>query len=377
MHLTLEQQSGSGQGRREILSPGQSLRIGRTEWSDFSVPDDPRLSSVHFEIRWDGRCASLRDLGSSNGTRVNGQPTSDTILANGDIIVAGQSRFCVSFSEPETVVPSNDPEISTTPEGIPSAPVPMISMSGTVGRGMAETLRDTVTPPIVSGVDDSYRPFSKGLADPEPGVRRAALLAAAWSRQAWLLDYCRRASEQFTPAAETERWLYGVLATPRELPRILQIGRAGQFGPRRFRLLGVFGHPGVIPDLLRAMHAPEARTRLAAGAAFELITGVEIASTEKIAIPPDEANGEDPDDFESEFQEESFLPDLQLATKYWEQARGRLEKVSRWRRGFDVSRFPSPDVLSQLDLPSRREVCLRGHLEGVWQGGPLLGVGYL
>ncbi|NLG56169.1 MAG: FHA domain-containing protein, partial [Rhodococcus sp.] len=53
------------------------------------------VSRRHIDIRWDGQVAMLSDLGSTNGTTVNGAPVQDWQLADGDIIRAGHSEILV------------------------------------------------------------------------------------------------------------------------------------------------------------------------------------------------------------------------------------------------------------------------------------------
>jgi FhaA, N-terminal domain/FHA domain len=66
--------------------------IGRS--SDCSVVlADPNVSRRHAEIRHIGEGYSLIDLGSTNGTEVNGQRIAETALMNGDVIGVGQTKL--------------------------------------------------------------------------------------------------------------------------------------------------------------------------------------------------------------------------------------------------------------------------------------------
>ena len=72
------------------------VQVGRTEWADHSFPQDGRMSSVHFALEADGTGCYVRDLGSTNGTSLNGQRVTDRVpLRQGDEICAGQTRFVV------------------------------------------------------------------------------------------------------------------------------------------------------------------------------------------------------------------------------------------------------------------------------------------
>jgi FhaA, N-terminal domain/FHA domain len=66
--------------------------IGRS--SDCSIVlSDPNVSRRHAEIRHIGEGYSLIDLGSTNGTEVNGQRVVETALMNGDVISVGQTKL--------------------------------------------------------------------------------------------------------------------------------------------------------------------------------------------------------------------------------------------------------------------------------------------
>ena len=53
--------------------PGLRLAIGRSPECTVTI-DHETLSRRHFEIFWDGEQFRLADLGSSNGTLLNGEP---------------------------------------------------------------------------------------------------------------------------------------------------------------------------------------------------------------------------------------------------------------------------------------------------------------
>jgi len=96
MRVVLEVTSGPKAGRKIRLGAGQELRVGRTEWADFSVPEDGQMSGVHFALETDNTTCYIRDSGSSNGTFVNGRQITERVaLSGGDEIRAGQTLFVV------------------------------------------------------------------------------------------------------------------------------------------------------------------------------------------------------------------------------------------------------------------------------------------
>ena len=80
-----------GSGRSYQLTDGTHV-IGRGQDSAFRLPDTG-VSRRHFEISWDGHQATLTDLGSTNGTTVNGNPVQSCPLNDGDVVRVGHSSL--------------------------------------------------------------------------------------------------------------------------------------------------------------------------------------------------------------------------------------------------------------------------------------------
>ena len=80
-----------GSGRTYDLTQGTHV-IGRGQDSAFRLPDTG-VSRRHLEISWDGQTATLSDLGSTNGTTVNGNPVQTWQLNDGDVIRVGHSSL--------------------------------------------------------------------------------------------------------------------------------------------------------------------------------------------------------------------------------------------------------------------------------------------
>lgn len=69
------------------------LIMGRSSTSDI-VLDDINASRSHAEIRFEPQGVwSITDLGSTNGTLVNGQPITSHLLSEGDRISIGMTDF--------------------------------------------------------------------------------------------------------------------------------------------------------------------------------------------------------------------------------------------------------------------------------------------
>lgn len=89
MRITLQVTSGPDAGRKVHLKSGQTAQIGRTEWADFSFPGDSKMSEVHFSLECTLQGGRLRDLGSPEGTWLNGKRVASAEVSHGDEIKAG------------------------------------------------------------------------------------------------------------------------------------------------------------------------------------------------------------------------------------------------------------------------------------------------
>ncbi len=99
MKVDLEVTSGPHAGTVYCFDRHDTFVVGRSSQAQFSVPDDGFLSRHHFLIEFNPPACLLRDLGSTNGTKVNGLRVETVRLRNGDQIAAGGSEFVVRVEE--------------------------------------------------------------------------------------------------------------------------------------------------------------------------------------------------------------------------------------------------------------------------------------
>lgn len=106
--VRLRVESGPERGRAvEIATP--VLTIGRQDGNDI-VFDDPRVSRRHLRIEINAGIPYLTDLGSSNGTFVNGQRVEGVrALHSDDIVSLGESRLRVEIGAPDVTASSGPP----------------------------------------------------------------------------------------------------------------------------------------------------------------------------------------------------------------------------------------------------------------------------
>jgi hypothetical protein len=89
--LSASLQLDDGSNRTYSLKQGSNV-VGRGQDADFRLPDTG-VSRRHLEITWDGQSATLADIGSTNGSTVNGTPVQTWQLADGDVIRVGHSSL--------------------------------------------------------------------------------------------------------------------------------------------------------------------------------------------------------------------------------------------------------------------------------------------
>lgn len=76
-------------GRRHTVDRARTV-IGRGSDADITVPD-ANTSRKHVEVLWDGRHGMVRDLGSTNGSKLNGAKVASAPLESGAVITIGRT----------------------------------------------------------------------------------------------------------------------------------------------------------------------------------------------------------------------------------------------------------------------------------------------
>lgn len=99
-------QRGAEAGRRWPLDRNRSLTVGRDEECDIHLPDR-QVSRRHARIYWTGEQYRIEDLGSKNGTHVNGQEVQSNTscpLQDGDELQIAL-RFKLAFVDAGATAP--------------------------------------------------------------------------------------------------------------------------------------------------------------------------------------------------------------------------------------------------------------------------------
>jgi hypothetical protein len=99
VHTGGDASAGNGSGVRLLTDDGRnypvglgSTIIGRGDQASFRLAD-VGASRQHARLDYDGRQVVVTDLGSANGTMVNGRRVSAMVLSPGDQIVIGTTRL--------------------------------------------------------------------------------------------------------------------------------------------------------------------------------------------------------------------------------------------------------------------------------------------
>lgn len=88
------------EGYRIFELEKETVVLGRGEDADLMLPNIS-VSRHHAQILWDGQAASIKDLGSSNGTLVNGKLVETVALSSGDEILLGKFNLVYMGDGPD------------------------------------------------------------------------------------------------------------------------------------------------------------------------------------------------------------------------------------------------------------------------------------
>ena len=297
------------------LGLGETATFGRTDHADQMVPDS-QISALHFSLTHENETVILRDLGSRNGTFVNGVKTATATLSAGQQFKAGSSVFTVSSFDSKK--PDATGGLKPSTESFNAASLSTFSFPSNLTW-----------------------PFEQGLNDEDIHVRVAALLAAVSQRQSWIVEYCR--STVVSTTLDTLH-LAAVLVAIAEIDLALlkRLLLTDALGPTRFRLASIVGSPQLIPLLITIMQSSDATTAYYAGEAFSRITGVDIDSEELAKV----------DDHESEEPLEVYLPDPAIAASEWQDLSQQLGTARRISNGIVTETMECEIASDEIDMES-------------------------
>jgi len=130
MQVNLKVTSGPYRGQIFSFTQHDSFLIGRSPNAHLYLPDDRFFSRHHCLLEMNPPHSYLRDLGSTNGTFLNGQRVKDAYLNNGDRIQCGETILVVEV----TTIDQNLLSETTQDAAIPKRPVLVMVECQNCGR---------------------------------------------------------------------------------------------------------------------------------------------------------------------------------------------------------------------------------------------------
>src|SRR5436190_11482398 len=118
MRITLTVTDGPHTGQVFTFSGHDTFLVGRSRRAHFRLPQkDKYFSRVHFLIEVNPPRCRIMDMGSRNGTHVNGQKVEMADLNDGDQIRAGHTVLRVQFeATAEQPAPPALPTVPAVPQ---------------------------------------------------------------------------------------------------------------------------------------------------------------------------------------------------------------------------------------------------------------------
>ncbi|MGE4158309.1 MAG: protein kinase [Planctomycetota bacterium] len=96
----LQVERGPLKGKNYRLKGSGSVSVGRSSKNGIVIPDE-MMSRIHCRLIANGDRLKLEDLGSHNGVQVNHLGVKTCDLANGDLIILGETEISVFLAEQE------------------------------------------------------------------------------------------------------------------------------------------------------------------------------------------------------------------------------------------------------------------------------------
>jgi adenylate cyclase len=144
------------------LRPGPPLVVGRAPNSDIPI-FDPTISRRHAEVECGNGHFAIRDLGSSNGTYVNGERVTDRAFAPGDVLTFGKVSFRVTEAPEPPPAPAPRASMGIpTPDTGPRVSGTIIRQLPALGSSLGGALGPSplLTGRLRSSAPDITRPTS-------------------------------------------------------------------------------------------------------------------------------------------------------------------------------------------------------------------------
>jgi serine/threonine-protein kinase len=170
MRVTLRVVAGPQTGRLFTFDQHETFMIGRSEESHFCLPHDRFFSRHHCLLEIAPPQCFLRDLGSTNGTFVNGIRVETAHLRNGDRIQGGETVLEVEVSADHSEINSRVPRF------LPQQTEPSIITIQCLNCGIPSQAEASRPDAKLSFVCDRCREILKKNPQPIPGYQMIRVL---------------------------------------------------------------------------------------------------------------------------------------------------------------------------------------------------------
>ena len=250
--------SGKYQGGEFPLRPHREIVIGRSSELDMVLVED-MVSRKHAKITTDDKTVSIQDLGSTNGTFVNGEKIRKVELKDGDRILIGTSIVKLVYVDGENTNGLSETEARSRMAVTANKRPPTKSMSGSIEEIPLPDLLQLLSTSRKSGVlvlrsdggvgklylrkgqiyfasiDDSFNmgprkaifrmlSWTQGFFELEPPDERAVLEELQDSTEGLLMEGMRQLDEH-RMLAEKLPPLTATITIPRPLePKLRELG---------------------------------------------------------------------------------------------------------------------------------------------------------
>lgn len=169
MRVTLRVVAGPQTGRVFTFDQHETFMIGRSEDSHFCLPHDRFFSRHHCILEIAPPQTFLRDLGSTNGTFVNGIRVETAHLKNGDRIQGGETVLEVEVTADQSDIHSSIPQYQVHTE-------PSLVTIQCLNCGIPSQAEVSKPDAKLSYVCDNCREILKKNPQPIPGYQMIRVL---------------------------------------------------------------------------------------------------------------------------------------------------------------------------------------------------------
>jgi serine/threonine-protein kinase len=166
MRVTLRVLAGPYHGQEFVFDQHDTFLIGRSENAHLYLPEDRFFSRHHCLLEIAPPRCFLRDLGSTNGTYVNGQRVQESFLKSGDRIQGGQTVLEVDVQAEQRPSEAEAPTLTK--------PIEIKIECANCGR--RETVEGSATNEPMTFICEECREELKRQPQPVPGYEMIKLL---------------------------------------------------------------------------------------------------------------------------------------------------------------------------------------------------------